>query len=123
MAEQHGPIESGPTWLSMAWLWVAGAAGAIVSVASIRHVSTGERIAYWAVGALTAGFLGPFVSDLLNANKSAAGAIHFLLGLGALNIVAGLLTLFRAFRSNPAATLGEILSRLGAMPKGGGKAS
>lgn len=103
--------------LARAYLWLAGLAGAVVSLAHLSALSRRQKAAAVAAGALTAGFCGPYVTELVGASPRGAAALHFALGLGGLVLTGGLVGVFQAFRDNPAATLGEVLRRLGT--KGG----
>jgi hypothetical protein len=101
-----------------AWLWLAGLGGALVSLAHMGNLSRRQKAGAVLAGTLTAGFLGPYVSEQLAAGPRGAAALHFCLGLGGLVLSGGLVALFQAFRDNPAATLGELLRRV-AGGKGG----
>lgn len=103
---------------SGAWYWLAGLAGAVVSLAHMQALSVWQKIIAVLVGTLTAGFCGPWIAEYIGASPRATAALHFVIGLGGLILTAGIVRLLRAARDNPAGTLGEILKRI-APPKGG----
>lgn len=99
------------------WNWLAGLAGALVSLAHLQTLNRWQKVGTVGAGMLTAGFCGPWVAEQLGVSRAGGAAVHFLLGLGGLILTAGLVSLFRSMKDNPAAALGEILKRIGG--KGG----
>lgn len=103
-------------WGVRAYLWLASLGGALVSLAHLEGLGRRQKVGAVLAGVLTAGFVGPYVADLLGLGTRGSAALHFCLGLGGLIATGGLTALFRAFRDNPAATLGELLRRVGGKP-------
>lgn len=100
-------------WSARVYLVLAGLAGALVSLAHLEGLSKRQKVAAVAAGTLTATFVGPYATEQIGLGSRGSAALHFALGLGGL-ILTGLATaFFRALRENPAATLGEVLKRIG----------
>lgn len=98
------------------WLWLAGLGGALVSLAHMQNLNRWQKAGAVVAGTLTAGFLGPYVAEYIAVNAHGSAAVHFLLGLCGLILTSGLVSIAKGFRENPAATLGEVLKRIGSKP-------
>lgn len=87
---------------------IAGLIGGVVSLAYVPGLTPGKAFLAVVAGASSAGYLTPIVVNYLGLSAEQGHGVAFLLGLMALNVLAGFFRIGERFREKP----GEILENL-----------
>lgn len=96
------PVETTVAGVKLALL-VAGFAGAVVSLSYVKELTRPQMFGALVSGAFCAAYLTPITVHYLGVPTQFEYGAGFLVGLGSMNIVPGLLKLFERFRSKPEA--------------------
>lgn len=80
---------------------VAGFAGGVVSLSYLKALTRWQMLLAVATGSLTAGYITPAVLHYIAFPTELENGIAFLIGLTAMNIVPGFISLADRFRQNP----------------------
>ena len=94
------PVSSSFFGVKLASL-VAGFAGGVVSLSYLRGLAHWQMLLAVATGTLTAGYITPAVLHYILFPAELENGIAFLIGLTAMNIIPGVVTLSDRFRQNP----------------------
>ncbi len=80
---------------------IAGAVGGIISLHYIEGLNMWGRVLAVVAGAAVAGYGTPVLSGWLSLGQDAENALAFFLGLTAMNVIPGLISVSEMFKSDP----------------------
>lgn len=80
---------------------IAGFAGGVVSLSFVKELKPVQALAAVAVGTVSAGYLSPAVLAYFELPAAIENAAAFLVGLTAMNIIPGILSISNRFKGNP----------------------
>lgn len=86
---------------------VAGFAGGVVSLSYVRELSKTQAFMAVITGSLFAGYATPVVNHWFSLPMELENGVAFIVGLTAMNLIPGILTLSDRFRKNPEKFLGK----------------
>lgn len=89
-------------------LIAAGFFGGIATLYSTTKVTVKVFLTAVSGGALLAGFLTPFASEILNLSGGIESGVAFLIGVFGMNIIGGMFGLSQKFRKDPIDTVSAI---------------
>lgn len=89
-------------------LLVAGLFGGIATLYNAPKVTIKVFLIAVSGGALLAGYLTPFVSDVLNLSDNIESGLAFLIGVFGMNIIGGIFTISQRFKKDPIDTVKSI---------------